>query len=171
MLTKLLEGEASEFEEQLQKFAATLPSFHDVKGAKPEIFYHGMMIGLLASLEPDYEVRSNRESGNGRPDVLIKPRVAGKPGAVLELKTARQGVKTIEKAMAEGLKQFAENDYAAELRNAGVEKIAQMVVAFDGKRVMVLPKGAKPPRKSAVKRVGEAVKKAAKKVVAKAKKR
>jgi PD-(D/E)XK nuclease superfamily len=155
----------------LQKFAATLPSYHDVKGAKPETFYHGMMIGLLASLEPDYEVRSNRESGNGRPDVLIKPRIAGKPGAVLELKAARQGVKTIERAMAEGLKQFADNDYAAELRNAGVEKIAQMVVAFDGKRVMVLPSGAKPPKKkSAAKRMGEAVKKAAKKVVAKAKK-
>ena len=47
-----------------------------------------------------------------------------------------------------------------------------MVVAFDGKRVMVLPKGAKPPKKkSAAKRVGEALKKAAKKVVAKAKKR
>ncbi|HRI68846.1 MAG TPA: AAA family ATPase, partial [Polyangium sp.] len=155
LLTKLLEGEAPEFEEQLQKFAATLPSYHDVKGAKPETFYHGMMIGLLASLEPDYEVRSNRESGNGRPDVLIKPRVAGKPGAVLELKAARAAVKTIEKAMAEGLKQFAENDYAAELRNAGVEKIAQMVVAFDGKRVMVLPKGAKPPRKSPAKKVAK----------------
>lgn len=74
-------------------------------------------------------------------------------------------------AMAKGLAQFAQNDYAADLRNAGVEKIAQMVVAFDGKRVMVLPKGAKRPRKSAAKRVGEAVKKAAKKVVAKAKKR
>ena len=52
--------------------------------------------------------------------------LAGKPGAVLELKAARQGVKTIEKAMTEGLAQFADNDYAAELRNAGVEKIAQI---------------------------------------------
>lgn len=171
LLTKLLEEDAFGFERQLQKFAATLPSYHDVEGAEPEKFYQGMMIGLLASLEPDYEVRSNRESGNGRPDVLIKPRYAGKPGAVLELKAARAGVKTIERAMAEGLKQFAENDYAAELRNAGVEKIAQMVVAFDGKRVMVLPKGAKPPRKSAAKKVATKAKKAKKKVVAKAKKR
>src|SRR5690606_15115258 len=99
-----------------------------------------------ASLEPDYEVRSNRESGDGRPDVLVKPRYAGKAGAVLELKSARKGVTTIEKAMAEGLRQLEENDYAADLRAAGVEKITQMVVAFNGKRVMVLPKGAKPPR-------------------------
>ncbi|HRI71379.1 MAG TPA: hypothetical protein PK156_44405, partial [Polyangium sp.] len=47
---------------------ASLPLFHDVRGAKPETFCRGMVIGLLASLEPYYEVRSNRESGNGRPD-------------------------------------------------------------------------------------------------------
>lgn len=67
--------------------------------------------------------------------------------------------------MAEGLAQFEANDYAADLRNAGVEKIAQMVVAFDGKRVMVLPKGAKPPEKKRA-----AKKKAAKKGAANAKK-
>jgi hypothetical protein len=142
LLRTLLEGNVSEFEEQLQKFALTLPSYHDVKGVKPETFYHGMMIGLLASLEPDYEVRSNRESGTGRPDVLIKPRRAGKPGVILELKTARTGVRTIESAMNEGLEQLETHDYAAELRASGVQKISQMAVAFDGKRVMVLPKGA-----------------------------
>ena len=173
MLGALLEGNAHTFELQLQKFAASLPSYHDVEGTEPETFYQGMMIGLLAGLEPDYEVRSNRESGNGRPDVLIKPRRPGKPGVVLELKAARQGVKTIERAMAEGLAQLKANDYGAELRAAGVEKIREMVVAFDGKRVMVLPKGAKPPKKkSAVKKkASESSKKAAKKVVAKAKKK
>ena len=161
LLAALLEGDALEVEDQLQGFATNLPSYHDVKGVKPETFYHGMMIGLLASLEPDYEVRSNRESGNGRPDALIKPRRAGKPGVVLEIKTARKSQRSIEAAMAEGLAQLEANDYAAELRAAGVEKISQMVVAFDGKRVMVLPKGAKPPKKKATK------KRAAKKSVAK----
>lgn len=159
LLTALLEGNAPVFERLLQKFAATLPSYHDVEGADPEKFYHGMIIGLLASLEPHYEVRSNRESGDGRPDVLIKPRHAGKPGAVLELKAAQPGQKTIEKAIAEGLAQFAKNDYAAELRHAGVEKIAQMVIAFDGKRVMVLPKGAKPPTRKSTKKKTSTVKK------------
>ncbi len=148
-LEALLGGNVDTCERQLQKFAASLPSYHDVEGAEPEKFHHGMMIGLLASLEPDYEVRSNRESGNGRPDVLIKPRRAGKPGVVLELKTARQSQRSIEAAMAEGLAQLEANDYAAELRAANVEKISQMVVAFDGKRVMVLAKGAKPPKKKA----------------------
>jgi hypothetical protein len=147
LLEALLKGNTEEFEELLQKFASRLPSYHDTRGIDPEKFYHGMMIGLLAGLEPHYEVRSNRESGNGRPDVLIKPRKPGKPGVVLELKAAERGEKSIEKAMEEGLLQLETNDYAAELRAAGVEKIHQMAVAFDGKRVMVLPKGAPPPEK------------------------
>jgi hypothetical protein len=147
LLTAVLEGNVRRFEAQLQKFAASLPSYHDVEGVEPEKFHHGMVIGLLAGLEPEYEVRSNRESGKGRPDVLIKPRKPGKPGVVLEVKVAERGEKSIERAMAEGLLQLDENDYAAELRAVGVEKIQQLVVAFDGKRVMVLPKGAQPPTK------------------------
>jgi len=165
LLESLLEGNVHRFEQQLQKFAEALPSYHDVEGAEPEKFYHGMMIGLLASLEPMYEVRSNRESGNGRPDVWIRPRQTGKPGVVLELKAARAGEKSIERAMAEGLLQLETNDYAAELRAAGVEKIHQMAVAFDGKRVMVLPKGAPPPKKRAGKKAGESIRKATKTVV------
>jgi Predicted AAA-ATPase/PD-(D/E)XK nuclease superfamily len=152
LLRMLLEGDTERFEVQLQKFAASLPSYHDVTGAEPETFYHGLMIGLLASLEPYYEVRSNRESGHGRPDVLIKPRQTGKPGVILELKSARKGQRTLSGALAEGLKQLEDNDYAAELSTAGVEHIRQMVIAFDGKRVKVLPKGAKLPKKKATKK-------------------
>jgi len=171
LLESLLEGNVHRFEQQLQKLAEALPSYHDVEGAEPEKFYHGMMIGLLASLEPMYEVRSNRESGNGRPDVWIKPRQTGKPGVVLELKAARAGEKSIERAMAEGLLQLETNDYAADLRAAGVEKIHQMAVAFDGKRVMVLPKGAKAPKKQgAVQEAAASIRTAAKKAVASGKK-
>jgi hypothetical protein len=169
LLRSLLEGNSHKFEVQLQKFAGSLPSYHDVEGVEPEKFYHGMMIGLLASLEPEYEVRSNRESGNGRPDVLIKPRVQGKPGVVLELKAAQPGEKSIESAMKEGLAQFEANDYAAELRASSVEKIQQMVVAFDGKRVMVLPKGAPAPAHKRATR--KKATKATKKVVSDARKK
>jgi hypothetical protein len=44
--------------------------------------------------------------------------------------------------MNEGLEQLDAHDYAVELRASGVQKIQQMAIAFDGKRVMVLPKGA-----------------------------
>ena len=59
--------------------------------------------GLLAVLEPGYQVRSNRESGKGRPDVIVRPMAAGKPGVVLELKVAKAGKKTLEQALDEGV--------------------------------------------------------------------
>jgi PD-(D/E)XK nuclease superfamily protein len=94
-------------------------------------------LGLLTTLEPDYEVRSNRESGKGRPDVLVRPKKTGRPGVVLELKVARPGKKTLEQALEEGIAQMRGNDYAAELRAAGAQPIYGFVVAFDGKGVAV----------------------------------
>ena len=164
LTTALLTGDADEFEQQLQKFVAFLPSYHDVRGAKPEQFYHGLMIGLLAALEPDYEVRSNRESGKGRPDVMIKPRRSGKPGVVLELKAAgtRAG-RTQTQAINEGLRQMAKNDYTAELRGAGVTPIHAMVIAFDGKKVVVRPGGAPlmKEKRATTRKATKATKKAA----------
>jgi hypothetical protein len=163
MLDALLSGDSINFQAQLQMFAAVIPSYHDVRGPDPERFYHGLMIGLLAMLEPHYEVRSNRESGAGRPDVLIKPRRAGKPGVVLELKAARKGERTMKQALNEGLRQLQENDYAAELRTAGVEKIHQMAIAFDGKKVLVASPKAPAKKTGTLRKVGQALRKVVKK--------
>jgi hypothetical protein len=148
-LTKaLLAGDAEALEEMLQTFTASLLSYHDT-ARRPEQVYHAFVMGLLATLEPAYEVRSNRESGHGRPDVTIRPRRAGGPGVVLELKVARRGKKTPEQALAEGLAQIREGGYTAELEAAGIAPVHALAVAFDGKRVRVRAAGAekKPPRR------------------------
>lgn len=102
-------------------------------------------MGLLAVLEPGYQVRSNRESGKGRSDVMVRPSKPGKPGAVLELKVARAGKKTLDQALAEGVSQLQTQDHAAELRAAGTTPVLGFAVAFDGKTVRVsggaLPEG------------------------------
>ena len=131
----LLRGDAEVFEEQLQTLAETLLSYHDGRAVRPEQLYHGFIIGLLALLEPGHKVRSNRESGKGRPDVLILPSQPGAPGVVLELKVARPGKKTLDQALAEGLDQLRRRDYTAELRAAGASPIHAFAVAFDGKHV------------------------------------
>jgi Predicted AAA-ATPase/PD-(D/E)XK nuclease superfamily len=166
LIQALLEGNVEGVEIQLGLLVAYMMSYHDINANDPERFYHGLMIGLLAALEPEYEVRSNRESGEGRPDVLIKPRYADKPGVVLELKAARKGQRTIKQALNEGLKQFLENDYAAELRNAGVTPIQSMVIAFDGKSVLVRSGVPAKKKVGTLKKVGAAVRKVAKKVTA-----
>jgi PD-(D/E)XK nuclease superfamily len=118
----LLAGDAASFQRELQAFAMDLLSYHDAGTARPENLYQGFVIGLLAVMEPTHLVRSNRESGAGRPDVLIRPRVPGKPGVVLELKVARPGEKTLDAALGEALTQLADNDYGAELRAAGATR-------------------------------------------------
>jgi hypothetical protein len=133
----LLGGDAARFEEQLQAFVTDVLSYHDARRVDPEQVYQGFVAGLLGALEPEYEVRSNRESGLGRPDVTVRPRQPGRPGAVLELKVAAAGRRTLDEALAEGLAQVEAKDYTAELRAAGASPIHVFAVALDGKTVRV----------------------------------
>ena len=132
----LLSGDAEAVEEELSRFTESVLSYHDL-ARRPEQVYHAFVLGLLATLEPDYEVRSNRESGEGRPDVIIRLRRAGRPGTVLELKVARPEKTTLEQALFEGLEQIQRQNYAAELRTVGASPGHAFVVAFDGKTVRV----------------------------------
>ncbi len=138
----LLGGDAATFEKQLQAFARNVLSYHDVGARSPEHLYHGFVLGLLAVLEPTYRVRSNRESGAGRPDVMIAPAQAGQPGVLLELEVARAGERTLDAALAEGLAQIEARGYDAELQAMGATPIHAFAVAFDGKDVRVrMPAG------------------------------
>ncbi len=139
----LLSGDGEMLEEQLQNLVLNMLSYHDTAqrdAVPPELLYHGFILGLLAVLEPAYRVRSNRESGRGRPDVMIAPNPSegsGESGALLELKVARPGVKSLEQALDEGLAQIARREYDAELRSLGVSDIHAFAIAFDGKHVRV----------------------------------
>lgn len=139
LLEGILQGVAALVEQQLGLFVSDLLSYHDPGPAMaPERVYHAFVIGLLCTLEMrGYRVRSNRESGSGRPDVLVIPDQPGKPGAVLELKVVRPTSRTPEKALREALKQAQEKSYAAELRAAGAGPIYLFAIAFDGKKVWV----------------------------------
>ncbi len=150
----LLGGDAEGFEEQLQAFVTNVLSYHDPGKVHPERVYHGFVVGLLAVLEPGHQVRSNRESGAGRSDVMIRPVRPGNPGVVLELKVARAGKKTLSQALAEGARQLQAMDYEAELRAAGAAPVFAFSVAFDGKKVQVRavqPRKAPRPRATGAK--------------------
>jgi hypothetical protein len=136
LLAALLRGDAPVVETHLGHLLKANVSFFDTASPEPERFYHGLVVGLLAGLGGGYEVRSNRESGLGRSDVLILPRQAGGPGVVLELKRVGKG-ETMARAMRAALGQIRERDYAAELRARGASPIHEMAAVFDGKQATV----------------------------------
>jgi hypothetical protein len=143
----LFTGDEEALGEQLQRFVTDVLSYHDTPAmqAEPEQVYHGFVAGLLASLEPEYQVRSNREAGAGRPDVQILPARAGLPGVAMKLKVARPKKKSPEKALAEGLAQIRARGYTAELEARGATPIHCFAVALRGKQVWVR----KAPRRRA----------------------
>lgn len=82
---------------------------------------------------------SNRESGDGRYDIQLKPVRAGLPGILIELKAEKKGTESSLKKLAESaLKQIHDKNYDAELLAAGVQNIYKYGVAFCGKRVEVV---------------------------------
>jgi hypothetical protein len=137
MLDALLRGDAPVVERHLGRMVRANLSYFDTAAPEPERFYHGLVVGLLTSLSR-HDVRSNRESGLGRCDVMVLPRAPGDPGVVLELKRVDPDAgETKERALAAALRQIRQRDYAAELRERGAAPIHEMAVVFDGKRVHV----------------------------------
>lgn len=136
MVRALMLGDAETFGHYLSDLVETVLSHHDTGGLTPERVFQAFVLGLLVHLEPRYRVRSNRESGYGRSDVLIEPTSPRQPGVVLELKVVdRRRGETPERALDAALRQIRERDYAAELRARGAAPIHELAVAIDGKHV------------------------------------
>ena len=103
-----------------------------------EGFYHGMVLGLVASLSSRYFIRSNREAGDGRFDLQLEPKDLKLPGILMEFKAAREASDTSLSNLAEeALSQIEKKQYATELSERGVSQIVTYGIAFSGKQVVV----------------------------------
>ena len=140
LLEALTSGEAEKFRKSVKAFLVSSASYFDT--AK-EDFFHGLLLGLLALGRDTFEITSNREEGDGRPDILMKPRPGVTlPGVVLELKSpkipARASQKRInallDSAAQQARKQIDEKRYAAEMEAAGLA-VLKYGIGFCGKRV------------------------------------
>lgn len=133
----ILTGNERLLQSLLGNLALTMMSFYDGSNNEPEAFYHGLLLGLCASLQGKFRVESNREAGMGRAELLIAPLRPGQPGAVLELKVAYEDEKTLDQALEEGVAQLKSRKYAVALEASGASPIQRWAVAFDGKEVRV----------------------------------
>ena len=127
----LLNGKADELAEILSENLMETISFYDYQ----ESYYHGFLAGMLKNIG-NYIVQSNRESGNGRPDILVRyPSVRGK-AVIIEIKVSKtyQGM---EEKCDEALNQIEEQKYEEALRQEGYQDILKYGVAFYRKECLV----------------------------------
>lgn len=127
-------GETHMLQEHLEKYMLSTISSFDTTN---ETFYHGMMLGLCAVLSINYQIRSNRESGLGRFDIMLLPRKKSLPGFIFEFKHTKDEATDLEVLAEEALKQIDEKKYETELLDEGVNDIVKIGIAFRGKEVVV----------------------------------
>ena len=130
----IFSGNTQKLQPLLEDFM--LHSISSMDGAN-EGFYHGMMLGLCAILGNRYQVRSNRESGLGRFDIQLSPLLTGIPGFLFEFKHTNDQHADLNALAEKALQQIDEKKYDTELRDAGVEKIIKIGIAFRGKSAVV----------------------------------
>ena len=132
-------NDAKRLQAALSKYMITSISYYD--GAA-EGFYHGMVLGLVASLSSKYYIRSNRESGEGRFDLQLEPRDRTLPGILMEFKAVSASEKAEKEKLhdlaEEALAQTEEKDYQRDLEDRGVSDIVRYGIAFSGKNVEVV---------------------------------
>ena len=147
MSDALRNGDISNFKKYLKEILLENTGIFDVSGTYKEQFYHGLMLGLILTLKNEYEITSNNFAGKGRYDLLLKPKniLKGKEGIIIELKIIN-GTENLsndkiheklEKECEVALNQIDEKGYSSVLKNAGIEKVLKIGIAFLGKEFEV----------------------------------
>ena len=150
MTIALKNGDVEKFKFELRKILLENIGIFDVSGNYKEQFYHGLLLGLILMLKNEYEITSNGFAGKGRYDLLLKPKntlnkLTEREGIIFELKIINlvekleknNLKKKLERECDVALKQIDEKEYISVLRNAGVERVLKVGVAFFGKEFEV----------------------------------
>ena len=127
----VLDGKTEEMEDFLSSLLEKSISYYDNR----EAFYHGVMVGLFGGLS-GYAMKSNREDGNGRPDLVLSPYNPRKPVIIFEFKSCKKYTEMAEGCRA-ALDQIEEKDYAAPFLDKGYTRIMKYGICFCEKTCMV----------------------------------
>ena len=142
----LIDGDLEAMNYYMNKVALATFSYFDVgsengSDPEPERFYHGFVLGLIAERSGIYMIRSNRESGFGRYDIMMIPQERERyPAIIIEFKVcSRMKKETLEEAVQSALEQITEKNYDAELLSQGIsaDRIRHYGFAFEGKKVLI----------------------------------
>lgn len=141
LLKSLIEGDIDTFSQIFQEFLLSVVSYFDISADEPEKIYHAFVLGMLLGLKGRYEVKSNRESGYGRYDVLLIPLDPKDLGIILEFKKIGPfDSSTLEEGIVSAFKQMEDKHYAQELYDRNIRRILYLALSFKGKQVLIRSK-------------------------------
>jgi hypothetical protein len=142
----LINNEIVKFERGFKEIIGDTFSYFDTKG-EPENVYQSYVLGLLAIIGDDYIIKSNRESGEGRYDIMLIPHNKSRYGIVIEIKQIVRGKNEneqdfrdrIDKKIAEAKSQIDNNHYYKELVASKIKAIIKLPIIFAGKVPYIVP--------------------------------
>ncbi|WP_240739167.1 AAA family ATPase [Marinitoga lauensis] len=141
IILDIILGKYKEFANKFKRIVEETLSYFDISGEEPERFYHGLILGMVVGLSKKYIVKSNREAGYGRADVILIPKEKKEPGIIFEFKKYSIDFdKDLKNSAEMGIKQIEEKGYEKEIKSYGIEKIIKVAIAFDKKNVEILVK-------------------------------
>lgn len=127
--------DTKKLQDGIEEYMKNSISFYD---AGAEGFYHGLVLGLIALMDNQYRIRSNRESGDGRYDICMIPRDNKYPAILMELKWNKElNEENLDALSAEALNQINVKGYDAEIRTEGIADNIKFGIAFSGKKVKI----------------------------------
>ena len=134
----ILDKDEKQIARQLNIVMSRMISILDTKApdAMKENFYHGLLLGLLRGSNPDWLIKSNRESGDGFSDILIEPEDPD-AGIVIEVKYAKE-MKELDAVCEAAMAQIKNKCYDEALRDEGRCDILAYGIAFCRKRCRVV---------------------------------
>ena len=138
ILEDLITLRLEDFERKFKKLVVEMFSFFDVGENTAENFYHAFVLGMLVGLKDKYFVKSNRESGYGRYDIMLETKEKDKNSFIIEFKiTENMDEKTVKNTVEEAKKQIEEKKYEGELKEKGFTNITKMVFVCNGKEIEI----------------------------------
>ncbi|WP_425360140.1 MULTISPECIES: AAA family ATPase [unclassified Candidatus Tisiphia] len=135
-VTLLPDGRIEEFKERLQELLLNSTSFHQTGEKKAELFYSGFMLGFINMLAPNYIISSEQESGDGRADVVMIPKIGkGDKAMIIEYKIAKSS-EDLGSIAKSGLQQIINRKYDSKIKeHSHVKQILKISMAFCGKNM------------------------------------
>ena len=135
ILSDLVNLRIPDFQKKFRRLVEEMFSYMDVGRDTAENFYHAFVLGLLVGLKDTYYIKSNRESGLGRYDIMLEPKDKNGNGFIIEFKIAEDMEEdTLEELLEKAKEQIEIKKYDVELRERGIKSITKMVIACKGKQ-------------------------------------